>query len=168
MDVKYVKLEGLTKKTFEPFGEIMGLKEEGELVEDLPYLKYWENNAYLGEINEKLEMGLLINTLDEQRYEFRKFEMHPNTMEFFFPLVGKSVFVMVPPNTDKEFVGIQHEDEIKAFLIDGTLGVGLFKGTWHWPPRPLGEFSKMALLRKGELTEETEYAELGMKVRVIL
>lgn len=168
MEIKYLKLERVTKENFDPYGEVLGLEEEGKLVEMLPHLRYWANNAYLGEINEKLDMGLIVNTLDEHGYEFEKLERHPKTWEIFFPLEGQSVFVMAPPNKDRDYSGIQFKEQIKAFLISGNLGVGLCKGTWHWAPRPIGEFSKMALLRKGELTEPTEFVELGMKVKIVL
>ena len=49
---------------------------------------------------------------------------------------------------------------IKAFYLNGKLGVALPKGNWHWPPIPLGEQVKLVLAKKGKSFQPQDFAEL--------
>jgi ureidoglycolate hydrolase len=58
-------------------------------------------------------------------------------------------------------------DKVRAFLLDGTLGVALPGGNWHWPPIPVGESAKISLLRKGPRLDVTDIAKLGAEIKLI-
>jgi ureidoglycolate lyase len=165
LETREIGLEMPTKGNFARFGQIIGLEDQQPL-EDFPYLKYWTGTADLGKTDEGLDMGWLVCKRTEA--EINRLERHLYTSETFFPLVGKSIFVMAPPNDREGVEMIEYKDQIKAFFIDGSEAVSLKKGTWHWPPKPLEDLAKFALLRKGELKDPTQILELGFKVRVIL
>lgn len=165
MEIKEVKVKLLEKVSiadFQPYGQIIGIEEKTPL-EDFAHLSYWTKNVDLGSDNEKLDLGLLLCKRVEA--PIRKMERHKMTSEIFIPLTGQTIFVMAPADNSKEMPDLAG---ICAFLLDGTLGVALHKGTWHWPPLPIGKTAKFALLRKGELSDPTEMKDLGLEIKLVI
>lgn len=164
-EIKIQSFEAVTSEEFAPFGQIMG-RTEGEPFETLDMLKYWSKNADLGPDNEKVDGGLL---LCNKTAKIEYLEMHPETSENFIPVEGECIFVMAPAGKTDEDPDISR---LKAFYLNGSLGVALHKGTWHWPPIPMGETVKFVLIRKGTLWEETRIRnikDLGIdKLKVVL
>jgi len=166
MKTKYVKIERLTDLTcdeFAPYGQIIGL-EDAPPLEDLPYLNYWTHNVDIGPDEEKLDLGLLLCKPQSPGTPITKMERHPYTWEIFMPPVGEVVFVMAPTDVTGDKPDV---DSIRAFLLDGTLGVALPAGNWHWPPIPVGAPAKITLLRKGPRLDKTDFADLGVEVKLI-
>lgn len=163
-EVKILPLVEVTKDEFAPYGQIMG-REEGKPYEDIPILSYWTKNADLGPDNEKLDAGLLICRKVDRKVTM--LERHPLTSENFIPLVGEVIFVMAPADNSKDVPNLAH---IRAFFLDGTLGVALHKGTWHYPPIPMRESARMVLLRKGELSdmERRDLKDFDVELRVVM
>jgi ureidoglycolate lyase len=158
MDIKEVKifpLEEVSQKEFAPYGQIMG-RQEGEPYETLEILKYWTKNADLGPEGEKADGGLLVCNKSGRTIKY--LERHPETSENFVPIRGECIFLMAPADNKSKNPDVAR---MKAFYLNGSLGVALHKGTWHWPPIPLSEEVTLVLVRKGTLWEETEIRELG-------
>jgi ureidoglycolate lyase len=130
-------------------------REHGEPYETLEILKYFTKDADLGPEDEKTDGGLLI--CNKTGREIKYLERHPETGENFIPVHGECLFLMAPADNKRPKPDI---DRMKAFYLNGSLGIALHKGTWHWPPIPLGETVKLVLIRKGTLWEETEIREL--------
>ncbi len=166
LDVKIVSLESVSAAEFRPYGCIMG-REVGEPFETLEILKYYTKNADLGPDNEKVDGGLLV--CNESGKTIKYLERHPMTAENFIPIEGECVFLMAPADNTKKKPDISR---LKAFYLNGSLGVAIHKGTWHWPPIPVGKTVKLVLVRKGELTDMQENAyldELGLsEIRIVL
>ncbi len=153
-EVKIFPLEEVSDKEFAPYGQIMG-RVRGEPYETLEILKYWTKNVDLGPEGEKVDGGLLLCNKTGRKVKY--FERHPETSENFIPIEGECIFVMAPADNSKDKPDVSRA---KAFYMNGSLGVAIHKGTWHWPPIPLGETVKFVLIRKGTLWEETEIKEL--------
>jgi ureidoglycolate lyase len=163
---KYVEIERLTDITsdeFAPYGQIIGLDDAPPL-EDFPHLNYWTRNVDIGPDGEKLDLGLLLCKPLAPGTVVTKMERHPYTWEIFMPPVGEVVFVMAPTDVQADGPDIAR---IRAFLLDGSLGVALPGGNWHWPPIPVGGSAKISLLRKGPRLDKTDFAELGVQVKLI-
>ena len=47
-----------------------------------------------------------------------------------------ALLVVAPPGTT--FTDPADLDSIRAFVMDGTAGINLGFGTWHWGPYPIG------------------------------
>lgn len=153
-EVKIIPLEEVSPEELAPYGQIMG-REEGEPYETLEILTYWTGNADLGPEGEKVDGGLLV--CNRKGRKIRYLERHPETAENFVPIQGECLFVMAPADNSTEKPDVSR---LKAFYLNGSLGVALHKGTWHWPPVPLGEKVKLVLVRKGTLWEETQITNL--------
>lgn len=162
---KYVSEEG-----FKPYGQIFGL-EKGSPSEDLTFVKCWSDNVDMGDNNEKIDLcycklqKVSSATMAEvektkgipdwlQGYKggttVSKMERHPLTSETFFFLEGDVIFVMAPPDNSKNTPELP---KVRAFLCDSSLGMHLWKGTWHWPPIPVYDSARIGLIRKGELSD---------------
>lgn len=165
-EVRITPMEEVSAKEFAPYGQIMG-REHGEPYETLEILQYWSKDADLGSENEKVDGGLLV--CNKKGRQTKYLERHPETAENFIPVEGECIFLMAPANDREKLPDISR---LRAFYLNGKLGVALHKGTWHWPPIPLGETVKLVLIRKGTLWEETEireWKELGIDgVRITL
>jgi ureidoglycolate hydrolase len=55
----------------------------------------------------------------------------------------------------------------RAFLFDSTLGISLWKGTWHWPPIPLYESARIGLVRKGAL-DDFDRVDIGVEYTLVI
>ena len=165
-EVRITPMEEVSAKEFAPYGQIMG-REHGEPYETLEILQYWSKDADLGSENEKVDGGLLV--CNKKGRQTKYLERHPETAENFIPVEGECIFLMAPANDREKLPDISR---LRAFYLNGKLGAALHKGTWHWPPIPLGETVKLVLIRKGTLWEETEireWKELGIDgVRITL
>ena len=157
MDVKQLKitnLEEVSKEEFAPYGQIWG-REEGEPLEVLETLQFYAYEAKLEPAVEMVETGLLV--CNEKSRKIRYFERHPETSETFIPIEGQCIFVMAPGNEGEAKPDF---NRIKAFYLNGNLGVALPAGNWHWPPIPLGKQVKLLLLRKGSNSDPCDTVAL--------
>jgi len=165
-EVKITPLEEVSPEDFAPYGQIMG-RCDGEPFETIEILKYWTANADLGPDNEKADGGLLLCNKSGRTIKY--LERHPETAENFIPIENECIFVMAPADNGSDKPDVS---KLAAFYLNGSLGVALHKGTWHWPPIPLSETVKLVLVRKGTLHEETEIVnldELGIDgIKVVL
>jgi len=129
MDHREIKIERLTdvcRDEFQSFGQIMGLEDDRPL-EDFPHLSFWTGNYDLGAAGEKLDGGLLL--CKRAQTVVTKMERHRRTAEIFIPLTGQTVFVMAPTANEESAPDLSR---VRAFLLEGDLGVALHPGTWHW------------------------------------
>jgi ureidoglycolate lyase len=73
-----------------------------------------------------------------QGLRFRTMERHFHVSQAFIPLGGQHAAVAVAPPSSSD--GAPSLDAIRAFLLDGTKGYVLHRGTWHsldrFPLRP--------------------------------
>ncbi len=153
-EVKILDLEEVSETQFAPYGQIWG-RETGEPEEVLANLKYYASNTDLGPAAEMVDAGVLV--CNEKGRDIRYFERHPETSESFIPIGGDCIFVMAPGNRDEAKPDV---DKIKAFYLNGSLGVTLPAGNWHWPPIPMGQRVKLLLIRKGTNSDPCDTVDL--------
>lgn len=167
MEKKYIKIEHLyniSQEDFAHYGQIVGLCNKPPL-EDFENLKYYNENINLGPVEKNVEevsCGLLICKERKPGEPIVEFERHMLITETFIPLNGEGViFVLAPADNSKDK---PDTEKIRIFLLDGSLGVLLHKGTWHWPPMPLKRSANIILLTKGNLSGDTNFADIGLNV----
>ena len=173
MEKRVLKIESLknvTEDSFKPYGQIFGL-EKGLPTEDNIFIRCWSNNINIEAEGEKIDFchcalkrvskedmkkassenrvpGWLKNFEGGTRVSI--LERHPLTTETFFFLEGDSIFVMAPPDPSKPKPDLSR---VKAFLLDSSLSISLWKGTWHWPPIPVYESARICIVRTGALND---------------
>lgn len=183
-ELKVEVLKNLPEESFAPYGQIFGI-ERGDPSEDNTFVKCWSYNVDLGEEVENIDLcyctlkrvskDTIVQVkktkgLPEWLREFeggttvKIMERHPLTSETFFFLEGDVIFVMAPPDNSKDMPDVS---KTRAFLLDGTLGISLWKGTWHWPPIPVCDSARIGLVRKGAL-DDFDRVDLAVEYTMIV
>jgi ureidoglycolate hydrolase len=124
----------MTRQSFAPFGELVGVPEGVADVQEL-FLSYW-HGLYSDAFGGGLATGFL--QIRKQPMSFTQMERHLRFGEIFIPVRGSGVLPVIPadslltdgsPDTSKTvFYAVQPG---QAFLIK--------KGVWHFPPLPIGD-----------------------------
>jgi len=158
------RLSDITKEDFAAFGQIVGLDNYDPL-EDFEHLNYWTQNVNLTASHDQIDLGLLLAKPMEPGFRVKEMERHPSAWEIFFPLKGQFIFVLAP--TDLK-ASVPDNNGIRAFFMDGSLGVALPNGNWHWPPVAVGGPAKMSILRIGHDLTVTNIASLENEIELVM
>ena len=162
-EIKIELLKDISDRDFNPYGQIMGI-ERGKPLEDFTYLRYWPKNVDLGDDIEEIDLGFLVCTRTDDG--ITRLERHKRTYEILFPTgTGESIWVMAPYDNSRDRPDISG---IRAFYLDGTLGMCLHKGTWHWAPVCMRDRVKFMVLLKGGLEDPTDYVDLGFELKLVI
>lgn len=150
-----VKVEPLTEEAFRPFGDLLGLTERPPDFRGLSSVGW---KAAFAATGAPLIMAL------SSRYtglRFAKLERHLNVTQTFIPLGRVPAVVAVAAPTPPGRAAIPAPEEVRAFLLDGSLGYVLKAGTWHsldryplYPPS-----AEIVIITSQDTQEELETAE---------
>jgi ureidoglycolate lyase len=119
-----LRVEPLTEEAFAPFGQIISAKDRAPDFKTESGTEGWAVDFRSGR-----PLIMLLRT-KYQGLRFSKLERHFNVTQSFLPLGGAPAVVAVaPPSTDRNV--IPAPADVRAFLLDGTQGYALARGTWH-------------------------------------
>lgn len=180
--IHVLKIEWLTEEAFAPFGQIIAAKDRPP--------DFRGGGGTLGWAIDFQAGRPLVSFLKTpfQGSQFKKMERHFHLTQAFIPLGGSPTVVAVAaPSDPRDREAVPRPEQVRAFLLDGTKGYALWKGTWHsldrfplYPPdtnfviltdHETQEDLTPAYAGKGgwELTQEVDYeARYGVTLAVIL
>lgn len=119
-----LRIEPLTEQAFAPFGQIISLKDRMPDFRTASGTEGWQVDFRSG------RPLLMVLRTPYQPWRFSKLERHFELTQTFLPLGGSPAAVVVaPPSSDR--TAIPDPSEVRAFLLDGTMGYVLAAGTWH-------------------------------------
>lgn len=139
--MKEITIKILTRENFEPFGTIIEPPGTKPTISDSA-LDYW--GALTALDVEKPQVSFLV--VKKRDFSLDKIERHVKLTEAFIPLEGTSVFPLTPPKDVEDPKAQVPLDELVAFLLDGSKGIVMKKGTWHWAPFPVTEKATFAVM----------------------
>ena len=148
-----VLAEPLTDEAFAPFGQVINT---GDMVMEL-------RNGEL----------FALNVLSYDRYPLvvDHLNRHHNATQALVALAGKPTLLVVAPK-QHDFTTPDHLEHVRAFICDGSAGVNLSLGTWHWGPAPLMDHVDLVNVQGAGFLHDNEVAylerDLGVVVRVQL
>lgn len=153
-----IRVELLTEEAFAPFGEIISAKHRPPDFRGAGGTLGWAIDFQSG-----TPLVMMLQT-PYQGLTCKKMERHLNLTQAFIPLGGAPAVVAVAPPTDpNDRSAIPRPDQIRAFLLDGTKGYALARGTWHsldrfplYPPE-----SRFVILTDRETAADLELAYSG-------
>lgn len=126
----------LTDDSFAPYGSIIQKPERGGDVER-DYLSWW-GGLYDLDFEEQASLGVL--TIKRRPFVVDQLERHIKAVEVFLPLKGVSLMPFADP---------ADINRCEAFIVDGTVGLVIDRGVWHFPPFPVtGEMEFILIVRK--------------------
>lgn len=148
-----VRAEPLTEEAFAPFGQVIA---RGDMLMEL-----------------RGEEVFHLNVLHYDRVPLAcdHLNRHHRATQALVALAGKpTLLVVAPPAYD--FSTSDHLPHVRAFICDGTAGVNLALGTWHWGPYPLAEYVDLVNVQGKNFDTDNEVAylerDLGVTVEVVL
>jgi ureidoglycolate hydrolase len=123
-DVRQVRIEPLTDEAFAPFGQLVSAKDRPADFQTESGTQGWAVEFASGR-----PLVMLLKTR-YQGLRFAKLERHFNVTQTFLPLGGSPAVVAVAPRS-ADRAAIPAPEEVRAFLLDGSQGYALARGTWH-------------------------------------
>ena len=156
-----LKIEPLEAKAFEPFGRVLGRpqSEPNATREDLDAWLGDSDLMGLGEGNPRIAyLHVRKNTLP-----LNQLERHCQAAEGFIPLEGRSVILVAPVSDPDDPDAVPDEGALRAFLLDGSAGILLPRGSWHWAPFPLTETATFLLLHDRDILEDIQIKNIPVQ-----
>ena len=123
-EVVEIRLERLSAEAFAPFGQLICAREDEAPIFEAPHLRSWRQDfENLGPTE------LMYIHYRHQPLEFSTFERHFQVSQTFVALGGApSVMVVAAPSARES---VPEPGELRAFYVPGTVGIMLWRGTWH-------------------------------------
>lgn len=155
METIEISLAPISAEVFAPFGEIIEQKPS-EPTFTGKNMDSWQMQFSIDGTTE-----LMMNRFYYQPLEFSMMERHFHVTQSFLPF-GKIPMAMIvsAPAVSDDRSSIPKPDEIRAFYLDGTQGIMLWKGTWHalhrFPLHP--PYVDIGLITEMETQHELEFA----------
>mgnify|MGYP001334247372 CR=1 FL=1 len=182
-NVQIIKVEPLTEEAFEPYGEI--LNDKGVTPD---FKGGGKSQSWSVDFEADGRVLVMASKNPFQGLAFKKMERHFSHTQTFIPLSGSPALVAVAPPTDpNNREDIPNPEQVRAFLIDGTKGYMLKRGTWHtldrfplYPPGAVyvvlathenNEDLRLAYAGQGgfKLSQEVDFeAKLGVSFEMVL
>jgi ureidoglycolate hydrolase len=82
-------------------------------------------------------------------------------------LAGKPTLLVVAPG-DVDFSEHLHLETVRAFVCDGSAGVNLALGTWHWGPYPIADHVDLVNVQGRDFEHDNEVAYLERDLDTIV
>jgi ureidoglycolate hydrolase len=121
-----IAAEPLTEASFKPFGQVIEEKDRAPDFRGEKGTLRWNVDFHGG----SALLGLIKTPY--QGLAFTKLERHFRLSQTFIPLGGAPAVVAVAaPTSPDDREAIPRPEDIHAFLLDGSKGYVLARGTWH-------------------------------------
>ena len=162
MEIHEIILEKVSDELFDPFGQLLCEKT------DAPDFTGDGMESWALKFSSEQNVELMFNRFHYKAFEFSMLERHFHVTQTFLPLGGMPMVMIVSKPTDPQDVSsIPNPEDIRAFYIDGNIGVMLWKATWHalhrFPAR--APYVDVGLITEMETQNELE-AELKVGARL--
>ena len=153
MAIHTVRAEPLTEAAWSPFGQViaqgdMQMELRGEEIFHLNVLHYDRHSLSCDHLNR-----------------------HHRATQALVALAGKPTVIIVAA-AEYDFSVPEHLQHVRAFICDGSAGVNLAIGTWHWGPYPLSDYVDLVNVQGAYFDTDNEIAYLerdfGITVEVAL
>jgi ureidoglycolate lyase len=148
-----VRAEPLTAASFVPFGQVVAA---GDAVMEL-------------RDGETFHLNVL--HYDRRSLRCDHLNRHHKATQMLVALAGKPTLLVVAA-AEYDFSTTDHLSHVRAFVCDGSAGVNLALGTWHWGPYPLADYVDLVNVQGRGFANDNEVAhlerDLGAAVEVVL
>jgi len=152
-EVRHVRAQPLTADAFAPFGQVLAREPDAAVIGSRD--------------GEELALNILTYAYRDLRVDH--LNAHHRATQALFPL-GRSTVLVVAPAGPITAVG--DLDAVRAFIVDGTAGVNLDYGTWHWGPYPISDEVNLVNLQGKGFADDNEVthleADFGLVFQVVL
>jgi ureidoglycolate hydrolase len=153
MEVVTIKVQPMTEESFRPFGELLSAKARP------PDFRGITSDGWKTAFESDGATSLMLLRSRYEGFRFTRLERHFGVTQTFIPVGQVPAVVAVAAPTDPyDKEAIPALQEVRGFLIDGTVGYVLKRGTWHsldrYPLAPPG--SEIVIITSRETQVELE------------
>ena len=124
-----LKVEPLTKKLFEEFGQVVELEKH----KDIKIINYGQTQRFndlahldLSEADGKPLFSIFKSKPIDFPFKVKVIERHPLSSQLFFPLSNNPFLILVAKNAENPTY-----KDLRLFLSNGFQGVNYAANTWH-------------------------------------
>jgi ureidoglycolate lyase len=123
-EVIEIPLGCLSAEAFAPFGQLICARSDEPPIFEAAHLRSWRQDfEVLGPTE------LMYIHYRHGPVEFSTFERHFQVTQTFIALGGAASVMVVAPPTGRE--SVPEPGALRAFFVPGTVGLMLWRGTWH-------------------------------------
>ena len=160
MKIINIKVKDLSQKTFSSYGTVLRPKI------DKPTYSNNEFDLWLGidnivSVNNAQISWLSLKT--KRELTCNKLERHMKSSESIIPMQGRSI-IIVGISKKSSYKDLVDFESISAFHMDGSSGVNLSPGVWHWIPYPLTNYANFLLIL-GEDIDKNDLEIINLEER---
>jgi len=148
-ETRLVPVRPLTPEAFAPYGRVFMAQPAPTAASGFGAVRFEESDFTGGRAIMQLQI------VRWRELAFTHMEQHSSFTQAFLPADGKpAVFVVATPVAGPG--SAPDLARMKAFLLDGTQGILLGKGTWHCPLFPMAEHVTYAMTTCLDTPKATE------------
>jgi len=123
-----------------------------ERLADFDVLDYWGDIATI--TAEPMRLGYM-RSKPHKPLQVSWFERHVKGTQSYIPLNGvPSIFTVAPPNDLDDPNALPDLTRAQAFYLDGSRGMNIMPGTWHWTPFALEEAADFIILVREQVADD--------------
>jgi ureidoglycolate lyase len=128
LQTQQIKVELLTEDAFRPFGDVVALRSQPPDFHGTGLgTEGWNVDFFAASTT---RVAVINGPYHGMR--FSKLERHHNVTQTFIPLGGSPCIIAFAPPTDPSHPDdIPDPSQVRAFIMDGTKGYMMKRGTWH-------------------------------------
>ena len=154
--IRKIPVEPLTRAAYAPFGWVIGGEpptHDPELAWSGPASVFWHEGSF--DPGEGGEIQFLWVQYKWQPIALKSLESHRLTEQSVIPVNGTALIQVVCPPPANPLATDNQPDlsQIRAFLFDGSAGVRMKQGTWHWQ-YPLADPARYLMVTRRSSTSE--------------
>jgi ureidoglycolate lyase len=148
-EVFEVRAEPLSAPGFAPYGQVIA---EGDMRMELR-----DGEAF----------HLNVLSYDRRPLECDHLNRHHRATQALVALAGRPTVVVVAP-ASAGFSTSEDLSSLRAFVCDGTAGINLALGTWHWGPYPLMDHVDLVNVQGRGFAEDNEVVHLQRDLGLVV
>lgn len=155
-------LEPLTRAAFAPFGDVISLDGARHFPINGGTTERFHDLAKidLGEADGRTLVNVFRGQPRALPFEVAMMERHPHGSQAFIPLSDGRYLVVVAP------AGPFDERRMRAFAVDGRVGVNYARGVWHHPLIALDAVADFLVIDRGGNLPNCDEIELSQPYRL--
>ncbi len=147
--VVQIRVEPLTEEAFRPFGELISPSDRP------PDFQGVNSAGWKASFEVDGPPLVMLLTSRSEGLHFTRLERHFGVTQTFIPLGQVPAVVAVAASTAADPDLIPAVEEVRGFLIDGSTGYVLKRGTWHSLDRyPLTDQASQIVIISGQRTQD--------------
>jgi ureidoglycolate lyase len=140
-----IHVNELSSELFAPYGSVLGQPQVAQPSIQDAVSDVWLGFSSLMGIGSEPGKQVTYLRIHTRPQLYDKMEKHDTSAEAFIPLDGRSILVVAPPGPPGDAQG-PDMSRARAFMMDGTSGVLLMRGTWHAVPYNLSNVATYLVL----------------------